>query len=126
MRDVRRHRRAEHGDAVDPGGEGAHAAVAVLLGAGQHEHDALLELGGPGLEAHEQLGVVGAAQLGEHQAVGVVVAHGQAAGGAGGQVVERRDGIQHLACRVRSDTTGDPWSTRDTVAIETPARSATE
>ena len=113
--------RAEHRDAVDPGGEGAHGAVAVLLGAGEHEHDALLELGGPGLEADEQLGVVGAGQLGQHQAVGVVVAHGQAAGGAGGQVVELRRRRRAPCGVVRSDTTGDPWSTRDTVAMETPA-----
>ena len=92
--------RTEHRDAVDPGGEGAHGAVAVLLGAGQHEHDALVELGGPGLEADEQLGVVGAGQLGEHQAVGVVVADGQAAGRAGGQVVEGGDGVEHLALGV--------------------------
>ena len=28
--------------------------------------------------------------------------------------------------RVRSDTSGDPWSTRETVAMDTPASSATE
>ena len=79
-----------------------------MLALGEHQHDALAELGGPGLEAEEQLGVVGAGELGQHQAVRLVVAHGQAAGGARGHVVELLDGVEDLAARVRSETAVEP------------------
>ena len=89
--------RAENRDAVDPGRQGAHRTVAVVLGSGEHQHDALLELGGAGLEADQQLGVVGAGQLGQDQTVGVVVPNGQAASGARGKVVELVNRGEHLA-----------------------------
>ena len=117
--------RAEHGDGVDAGGEVADGAGEVGLAVGEHQRDALAELGGSGLEAHQQLGVVGTGELGQHQPVGLVVPHGEAAGGAERHVVEGVDGVEHLL-RVASETTVAPWRTRETVAIETPARSATE
>ena len=88
--------------------------------------DALAELGRPRLEAHEQLGVVGAGELGQHQAVGLVVADGEAAGGAERHVVELLDGVEDLLRGPRPRRPSEPCRTRETVAIETPARSATE
>ena len=111
---------------VDPGGELAHGPGEVGLALGEQQHDALAVARPRGVsKPDEQLGVVGAGELGQDQAVRLVLAHGQAAGRAQRHVVELLDGVEHLL-RVFSRDRPAPWRTRETVAMETPARSATE
>ena len=96
------------------------------LALGQHQHDALAELGGARLEAdraaRSSRGRSARAAPGRRR-------RGGARPGCGPRRRARSRGRRRRRAPCggsRSDTTVEPWSTRETVAMETPARSATE
>ena len=100
---VRDRRGAQHRQSVDAGGQLPYCPGKVLLALRQEQDDALAVLGGAGLEAEQELGVVRPGELGQDESVGLVVAHGQAAGGAEGHVVQLLDSRQDLLASAVGD-----------------------
>ena len=91
---------------------------------GQDQH-AAAQLGGDLLVAEHDLGEVRAGQVGEDDAVGGVLALGERAAEPARGEAQLLDGGEDPSPGWRSATGAVPRSARDTVAIETPARSAT-
>ena len=106
-------------------GELADGGLGVGLLAGGEDEHAAAQPGGDLLVAEHDLGEIRAGQVGEHHPVGGVAALGQ--GDAEAAVTKPSSST---ACSTRrrvpaSCTGAEPRRTRETVAIDTPARRAT-